>query len=266
MEKIIEVKGLKKSFKIEHVFSEEKDTVKAVDGVCFTLFKGKVLAVVGESGSGKTTIARCICGLETQDSGEIFFEGKPIDFKNPYTRRKIQYIFQDTFASLNPRIKISDALSEPINFHFKLKDEQLETEVKRYLGLVGLPVSILKKYPHELSGGQRQRAVVARALTMKPEVLVADEPVSSLDVSVQAQILELFSRLNKEGKILIIFITHDLRVVKNIADEMIVLNKGKIVEEGQVSDIYKKPLNDYTKLLLASIPDSPYKFDKTHLE
>jgi len=260
MEKIIEIKDLKKRFKIEHVFTEEKETVKAVDGVSFALEKGKVLALVGESGSGKTTIARCICGLETPDSGEILFEGRLLDLKNAETRRKIQYIFQDTFSSLNPRMRIKDAIAEPINFHFRLKGNELEAETKKYLDLVGLSESVSAKYPHELSGGQRQRVVTARALTMKPEVLIADEPVSSLDVSIQAQILQLFSKLNKEEKISIIFITHDLRIVKNIADDMLVLNKGKIVEEGEVSKIYKNPENEYTKLLLSSIPDSPYKF------
>lgn len=258
MKNIVEVKGLKKYFKSEHLFYSGGETVKAVDGVSFPHEAGKILAIVGESGSGKTTIARCIAGLLEQDAGEVLFEEAGVDFSVPEIRRKIQYVFQDTYSSLNPRIRIQKAIEEPIKFHFGLKGGELKVEAANCLADVGLSAAVLDKYPHELSGGQRQRVVIARALSMKPELIIADEPVSSLDVSVQAQILKLFLELNRQG-ISIMFITHDLRIVKNLADDVIILQYGRIAEQGPVERIYKKPATDYTKLLLSSIPDSPYK-------
>ena len=249
--KLLTVRNLKKIFKVEKLFEGTKQIVTAVDNVSFDMEKGKVLAVVGESGSGKTTLARCIAGLEEYE-GEILFKDKKINFKNKKTRRQIQYIFQDTYNSLNPRMKIKDIIAEPIIFHFALSGEKLNYEVKKYLKYVGLNYDVLDKYPYELSGGQRQRIVIAKALTMNPELLVADEPVSSLDVSVQTQILKLFYDLNKKG-ITIIFITHDLRIVKSIADEIIVMQHGKIVENGRVDVIYNKPGTEYTKRLLEAV-------------
>lgn len=261
LKNIVVVKGLKKYFKTENLFYGKNETVKAVDGVAFALETGKILAIAGESGSGKTTIARCVAGLETPDEGTMDFDGKTADFGDITTRRKIQYIFQDTYSSLNPRMRVSEILGEPARFHFRLKGNGLENEIMNRLEDVGLAPAAARKYPHELSGGQRQRVVIARALTMRPELLIADEPVSSLDVSVQAQILRLFSQMNKKG-ISIIFITHDLRIVKNLADSMIVLRHGRIAEEGPVGQIYRAPASDYTKLLLASIPNSPYKYSR----
>jgi peptide/nickel transport system ATP-binding protein len=259
LKNIIEVKGLVKYFKTEHLFYGKNEIVKAVDDVSFEHEAGKILAIVGESGSGKTTVARCLSGLLEQDSGRIMFEEKVIDFRNKETRRKIQYIFQDTYSSLNPRIRIGEALEEPIKFHFRAPEKELKEEVIKCLDDVGLSETVVEKYPHELSGGQRQRVVIARALAMKPEVLIADEPVSSLDVSVQAQILKLFLELNNKG-ISIIFITHDLRIVKTLSDDIIIMQNGKIAERGVVEKIYKAPSTEYTKLLLSSIPNSPYKF------
>jgi ABC-type oligopeptide transport system ATPase subunit len=261
LKNIIEVKGLIKYFKTESLFSGRNEIVKAVDDVSFDHEAGKILAIVGESGSGKTTVARCIAGLLPPDSGKITFEENNIDFSNKETRRKIQYVFQDTYSSLNPRIRVGAAIEEPIKFHFKPAENELRNEALKCLEDVGLSAAILEKYPHELSGGQRQRVVIARALAMKPEVLIADEPVSSLDVSVQAQILKLFIELNNKG-ISIIFITHDLRIVKNLADEIIIMQNGKIVEMGIVEKIYRRPATEYTRLLLSSIPNSPYKFIK----
>ncbi|MEI7639902.1 MAG: ATP-binding cassette domain-containing protein [bacterium] len=254
METILEVKGLKKYFKVEHLFEKAKAPVKAVDGVSFSLKTGGILAVVGESGSGKSTMARCICGLETPDSGEIILKGQVLNYSNKDTRRKVQYVFQDTFNSLNPRYRTGEMLEEAITFHFGLKGQTLKNETVRALEAVGLQREIYQKFPHELSGGQRQRVGIARALCLKPEVLVADEPVSSLDVSVQARILKLFSDINKEKNISIIFITHDLRVVKSIADEIIVMYNGKIEERGNTAEVYAKPQSEYTKLLLKAIP------------
>ena len=259
MKNIIEVRGLKKYFKTEHMFYGKNEAVKAVDGVSFANEAGKILAIVGESGSGKTTVARCIAGLLPQDEGDILFEEKNIDFSDGQTRRKVQYIFQDTYSSLNPRIRIGMAIEEPIGFHFKTTGKELKNEAVKCLEDVGLSAAVFEKYPHELSGGQRQRAVIARALSMQPELIIADEPVSSLDVSVQAQILQLFLQLNNRG-LSIIFITHDLRIVKNLADSLIIMQHGRIAEQGAVEAIYKNPATDYTKLLLSSIPDSPYKW------
>lgn len=249
--KLLIVKNLKKIFKVERLFGKTKQFVFAVDDVSFDLDKGKVLAIVGESGSGKTTLARCVAGLEVYD-GEVVFKGVRINYNDKETRRQVQYIFQDTYNSLNPRMKIKDIIAEPLFFHFALKGENLKNEVIKYLKDVGLKEDILDKYPYELSGGQRQRIVIARALTMKPELIIADEPVSSLDVSIQSQILKLFYDLNKKG-ITIIFITHDLRIVRSIADEIIVLQQGKIVEKGKVDAIYNKPETEYTKSLLEAM-------------
>jgi len=254
MKELLVIKNLKKYFLIENVFSGKKDIVKAVDDVTFCVEKEKIVALVGESGSGKTTVARCIAGLETKDTGEILYEGKELSFDTKEKRRKIQYIFQDSMGSLNPRMRVKDVIEEPLKFHFDLKGEELKNKVNEYLYSVGLNENFKEKFPHELSGGQRQRIVIARALTMQPSLLIADEPVSNLDVSIQAQILKLFLDLNKKEKLTILFITHDLRIVKNLADYVIVMKKGKIVEMGEVESVFSKPKSEYTKVLLSSIP------------
>jgi ABC-type oligopeptide transport system ATPase subunit len=256
MDKLLKVENLVKHFKRESIFGQSGEVVTAVDDVSFSIGKGKILAIVGESGSGKTTVARCIAAIEKPDSGAITFEDAPLVFDTVKKRGAIQYVFQDTFGSLNPRMKIAGIIAEPIAFHFCLKGRELSAETAKYLKDVGLSAEIGAKYPHELSGGQRQRVVIARALATKPKLLIADEPVSSLDVSVQAQILSLFSGLNKENNISIIFITHDLRVVKSLADDIIIMNCGKIVEYGDVKTVYANPQSSYTKLLLSSIPGS----------
>jgi len=254
MKELLVIKNLKKYFLIENMFSGKKDIVKAVDDVTFCVEKEKIVALVGESGSGKTTVARCIAGLETKDTGEILYEGKELSFDTKEKRRKIQYIFQDSMGSLNPRMRVKDVIEEPLKFHFDLKGEELRNKVNEYLYSVGLNENFKEKFPHELSGGQRQRIVIARALTMQPSLLIADEPVSNLDVSIQAQILKLFLDLNKKEKLTILFITHDLRIVKNLADYVIVMKKGKIVEMGEVESVFSKPKSEYTKVLLSSIP------------
>jgi ABC-type oligopeptide transport system ATPase subunit len=251
---MVRITGLKKSFSVQPLSREKKRVVIAVDGVSFDIPSGKIAALVGESGSGKTTIARCICGLETPDSGEILYNGTPLVFDTKQKRRQVQYIFQDTFSSLNPRMKAGDIIGEPLVFHFNFKGGALEEEKLSLLGSVGLSGAVLDKFPHELSGGQRQRVVIARALSMRPELLLADEPVSSLDVSVQAQVLSLLKELNEARGISILFITHDLRVVKSLAHDVVVLKEGKIVEKGEVKDVFLRPVQDYTKLLLSSVP------------
>jgi len=261
MKTLLKVSGLKKYFKVEKMMFETKTEVKAVDDISFETGEKKITAIAGESGSGKTTAARCIAGLEFPDAGSMLFRDREIDFTEPEMRRKIQYIFQDTYSSLNPRMRVKDIISEPAAFHFGIKGRKRIETAARYMDMVGLPENLLEKYPHELSGGQRQRAGMARALTMDPELLIADEPVSSLDVSIQAQILKLLVELNKNRGISIIFITHDLRVVKNLAHDLIVMKDGKIAESGSVDAVYSNPKSQYTKLLLSSIPGSPYKFE-----
>lgn len=251
---MVKVTGLKKFFKAERMFDAAKTEVRAVDGVSFEAKEGLILAVVGESGSGKTTVARCLAGIETADAGEILYNGEKMTFETKEKRAAVQYIFQDTFGSLNPRMKVGDIIAEPIKFHFGLEGQNLKDSALSCLKSVGIKDETANKYPHELSGGQRQRVVIARALSMNPKLLIADEPVSSLDVSVQAQILSLFQRLNRENGITIIFITHDLRIVKSLAHDIIVMKDGKIEERGSVEAVYKNPSSAYTKLLLSSIP------------
>jgi len=258
LKNIFEARSITKDFHIEGLFGGKKRVVRALDNVSVCMEAGSVMAVVGESGSGKTTFGRCAAGLEIQDSGIILFEGKPVDFKDRETRRKIQYIFQDTYGSLNPRIRAGAAVMEAISHCFGISGKELEAEAFKCLFDVGLSEREFYKYPHELSGGQRQRIVIARALAVKPELLIADEPVSSLDVSVQAQILSLFLGLNRKG-ISIIFITHDLRIVRALADNVTVFKNGKIVESGPVASVYNRPKDPYSALLISSVPGTGKK-------
>ncbi|MFP4467032.1 MAG: ABC transporter ATP-binding protein [Candidatus Goldiibacteriota bacterium] len=259
MEELLKAVNIKKSFTVEKMMFETKESVRALDDVSFQMNEKNITAVAGESGSGKTTLARCIAGLETPDSGTIFFRGREIDYKDMDIRRKIQYIFQDTYSSLSPRMKIKAIIAEPLEFHFGYKGGILEKNIRRCMEMVNLSGNLSEKYPHELSGGQRQRAGMARALAMEPDLLIADEPVSSLDVSIQAQILKLLVELNRDRGIGIIFITHDLRIVKNLAHDIMIMKDGKAVETGSVDSVYADPRSSYTKLLLSSIPGSPYK-------
>ena len=251
---MLKIISLKKSFTTESPFAVSKKRVAAVDGVDLEIPDAAIVALVGESGSGKTTLARCVCGLETPDSGEIIYNNEPLAFDTKEKRRRIQYIFQDTFSSLNPRMKAGNAIAEAVRFHFNKKGNELDSAVFSMLESVGLDASTAGKYPHELSGGQRQRVVIARALAMRPALLLADEPVSSLDVSVQAQVLTLLKELNTVHGISILFITHDLRIVRNLAGYVVVLKDGRVVEKGSVEEVFSRPREAYTRLLLASVP------------
>jgi len=253
---MLKIASLKKSFVTEASVAGGRKIVAAVDDVSFEVADAGITALVGESGSGKTTIARCVAGLERPDSGEIIYNNEPLVFDAKEKRRRVQYIFQDTFSSLNPRMKAGEAVAEPIRFHFNRKGGELRTAMFSTLESVGLPASIAEKYPHELSGGQRQRVVIARALALQPALLLADEPVSSLDVSVQAQVLSLLKELNEKQGISILFITHDLRIVKSLAHDVVVLKDGKVVEKGEVNAVFSSPRMEYTRLLLSSIPGS----------
>ena len=232
--------------------------VKALDDVSIALKTGSTLAVVGESGSGKSTLARCLLQLQTIDSGEVLFQGKDLSKLSGQalreTRRFLQMVFQDPFASLNPRMRVGEIVGEGLLIHELGSRAERATQVLNMLKRVGLKPEDAQKYPHEFSGGQRQRIGIARALVLSPKVLVCDEPVSALDVSVQAQILLLLKELQQEMALSYVFISHDLRVVRHIADDIVVMNQGKIVEQGEVATIYSKPSQAYTQQLLSAIP------------
>jgi peptide/nickel transport system ATP-binding protein len=255
---LLEARGLAKSFYWREGILRTRE-LKAVKGASFRIAKGKTLGVVGESGSGKTTVGLLLARLHQATSGEVRFEGKNllrIDSKGfmPYKRR-IQIVFQNPYASLNPRFTVAQLLTEPMQIHgIGAGDAQRRTAAAALLGKVGLPADSLDKYPHEFSGGQRQRIAIARALTLKPELLICDEAVSALDVSVQAQLLNLLQDLQDEYSMSYLFISHDLAVVRYMADEVMVMKDGEIVEVAGPDELYANPKHPYTKLLLSSIP------------
>jgi oligopeptide transport system ATP-binding protein len=232
--------------------------VKALDDVSLALKAGSTLAVVGESGSGKSTLARCLLQLHPFDSGEVIFEGVDLAKLDKQAlrvmRKNLQMVFQDPFASLNPRMKVGEIVSEGLLIHGLGTVAEQKDNMLQMLTRVGLSADDAQKYPHQFSGGQRQRIGIARALVLKPKVVVCDEPVSALDVSVQAQILLLLKELQAEMGLSYIFISHDLRVVRHIADEIVVMHKGKIVEQGSIEDVYNAPQQTYTQHLLSAIP------------
>lgn len=255
---IIEVINLKKYFEYKQNFFGVKEWLKAVDDISFSVKKGSVFAIVGESGSGKSTVARLMLRLIKPTSGKILFKGKDIQsFKGDSLkefRKSIQIVFQDPFASLNPRMTVLDSISEPLKILKIVKKSEIKNKVIEILNKVGLQVDILNRYPHEFSGGQRQRICIARTLAVSPEIIVADEPLSALDVSIQAQILNILRGLQENSGISFIFISHDLRVVQYFSDEVAVMYLGKIVEKAKTENIFNKPLHPYTIELLSSIP------------
>lgn len=232
--------------------------VKALNDVGLTLHAGSTLAVVGESGSGKSTLARCLLQLQPIDSGEVIFNGHDLaklDQKSLRAARKdLQMVFQDPFASLNPRMRIGAIVGEGLLVHELGSSSDQQRQVIAMLKRVGLSEADMQKYPHEFSGGQRQRIGIARALVLSPKVVVCDEPVSALDVSIQAQILLLLKELQVEMQLSYVFISHDLRVVRHVADQMMVMHQGKVVEQGAVESIYQSPQHTYTQTLLSAIP------------
>ena len=240
--------------------------VKALDDVSIRLKAGSTLAVVGESGSGKSTLARCLLQLQPLDSGEVIFQGKNLVEMSASAlrseRRNIQMVFQDPFASLNPRMRVGEIVGEGLLIHQLGNQQAQRAKVIQMLKRVGLTEADMEKYPHEFSGGQRQRIGIARALVLEPKVVVCDEPVSALDVSIQAQILLLLKELQAEMNLSYIFISHDLRVVRHIADEVAVMYQGKVVEFGEVNEIYQSPKAEYTRNLLSAIPGQKNKDSK----
>jgi peptide/nickel transport system ATP-binding protein/oligopeptide transport system ATP-binding protein len=257
---LLEVKNLKVYFPIlGGVLRRRVGEVKAVDDVSFTVERGQTVGLVGESGSGKTTIGRALLRLNEITSGSIRYEGTEIAYLSnaefrPY-RKKIQMIFQDPFNSLNPRLSIFEIVGEALEIHFpQYRTADRRERVAALLKKVGLNENHMDRYPHEFSGGQRQRIGIARALAVEPEFIVCDEPVSALDVSVQAQIVNLLQDLQDELGLTYLFIAHDLAVIEHVSNQVLVMNQGKIVESASADAIYSSPQHDYTKKLLAAVP------------
>lgn len=257
---LIEIKNLKVHYPIRSGFlNRVTDQVKAVDGINFNIEAGETYGLVGESGSGKSTTGKSVVGLENVTSGSILYEG--VDITKGSARRNIKYnqnvqmIFQDSLSSLNPRKRVLDIIAEPLrNFqHLSAEDEKIR--VLLLLNTVGLNPESLYKYPHQFSGGQRQRIGIARAVATNPKLIIADEPVSALDLSVQAQVLNFMKKIQREFGISYLFISHDLGVVRHMCQNIAIMNKGRLVEVGTREDIYEHPMHIYTKRLLAAIPE-----------
>ena len=257
----LEVKNLKVHYPIRGgFFNKIIDYVYAVDGVDMLIEKGKSYGLVGESGSGKSTIGKAIIGLEKIRSGKIFYEGKVINHKKMRDRnlnysKDIQMIFQDSLSSLNPKKRIIEIITEPLKNFENLSYEEEKRRASELLEIVGLSDDSLYKYPHEFSGGQRQRLGIARSVATKPKLIIADEPVSALDLSVQAQVLNYMKEIQKQFGMSYLFISHDLGVIKHMCDEIFIMYKGRFVEKGLKKDIYGNPQHIYTKRLIAAIPE-----------
>jgi len=256
---LLKVNNLKKYFPVtKGIFQNITGHIKAVESVSFQINSGKTLGLVGESGCGKTTTGNLIMSLEKPTSGNIYFKGKDILLMNKNQKKELccelQMIFQDPFGSLHPRMNVEKIISEPIRVNKIYKKNQIKDKVCEILELVGLKSDQLKRYPHQFSGGQRQRIGIARALTLRPKLLIADEPVSALDVSIQAQVINLLIELQEKLNLSFLFISHDLSVIQHVSDEVAVMYLGKIVEYGSCSDIFSNPKHPYTKALLSAIP------------
>ncbi|PCI21960.1 MAG: oligopeptide ABC transporter ATP-binding protein OppF [SAR324 cluster bacterium] len=260
MEKpILEIKNLKKHYAIAKGLFQKPDVLKANNDLSFEVFKGETFAIVGESGCGKSTIAKMLLKIEGITGGQILFEGKDITKLSKSEmvqyRKDVQIIFQDPYSSLNPRWKVGKIIGEPLRLNTDLSKQEIEKKVRTLMDKVGLLEEHFDRFPHQFSGGQRQRIGIARALALSPKVIVCDEPVSALDVSIQSQVLNLLMDLQKEFQFTYIFISHDLGVVEHISDRIMVMYLGKCVEIATVEQLMGNPLHPYTKALLSAIPD-----------
>lgn len=258
-EPLVEVKGLKKYFPLrDGLFGRTIGQLKAVDDVSFSIRKGRVFGLVGESGSGKTTVGRTLLGLHDKTAGVVMFKGQALDSLSKDALRalrpKMQLVFQDPYSSLNPRLRVGDAIGEALLQHGLASKAELRERVLDTLAICGLSPQHYGRFPHEFSGGQRQRVGIARALILQPEFIVADEPISALDVSIQAQIINLFSDLQERQGVTLLFISHDLGVVEHLCQDVAVMYLGQIVESADRDSLFRQPLHPYTQALLAAVP------------
>jgi oligopeptide transport system ATP-binding protein len=255
---LLEVRDLVKEFTRKHGLFRRPSVLRAVDGVTFSVDEGETFGLVGESGSGKTTTGRCILRLIEPTSGRVYFKGEDVLQFSParlrQARREMQIVFQDPYSSLNPRMRVGDIVEEPLVIHKTGPKAVRRARVAELFELVGLDPSQLSRYPHEFSGGQRQRIGVARAIALNPSLIIADEPVSALDVSVQAQVINLLMDLQERLKLTYVFIAHDLRLVRHICSRVAVMYLGKIVEMGPTESLFAAPAHPYTRALLSAIP------------
>lgn len=259
MEELLRAEGLKKYFETGGGVFGRKAVVRAVDGVSLSVKRGEVCSIVGESGCGKSTLARLVLRLLEPTDGKVWFAGKNLHEAGraelKAIRRRLQVIFQDPFASLNPRMKVMDAVGEPFVIHGLARGAELQRRVLGLLDQVGLSAAAANRYPHEFSGGQKQRICIARALALEPEMIVADEPLSALDVSIQAQILNLLDDLKKKRNLSYLLISHDLHVVHHFSDRVAVMYLGVIVEQAETEALFSRPLHPYTEALLSAVPE-----------
>ena len=271
MNNILKVENLTKKFKKKNFFSSDSEEVIAADSVNFSVEQGKILAIAGQSGSGKSTIAKLILRAIKPDSGKIFYKQKEIKDNSDELKKfrmKCQMVYQDPYDSINPRMTVSDIVNEPLEIHNIGTKKERKQKVIETLQMVKLEPAeeISKKYPHMLSGGQRQRVVIARAIVVQPEIIIADEPVSMLDVSIRAEILELMKEIQNKNDISMIYITHDLATAKHFADDILILKSGKVIESGSIKQILSNPTDAYTKALISAIsepdPNNLYKEKK----